>query len=76
MSRARKEYRRLTVSRTRDYATESAPALRIQGKWLRELGFAIGDPVIVKCEDERLIITLDRERAELLAEEKARVEAE
>jgi antitoxin component of MazEF toxin-antitoxin module len=31
--------------------------LRIQGLWLQELGFNIGDSVMVKCDDGKLVIT-------------------
>ena len=34
------------------------PQLRIQGDWLGELGFDIGKPVNVHCEDGRLVITV------------------
>ena len=36
--------------------------LRIQGLWLEELGFNIGDSVKIKCEDGKLIITRDQDR--------------
>ena len=44
--------------------------LQIQGLWLQELGFNIGDPVLVKCEDGKLIITQDASKAELVEAEK------
>jgi toxic protein SymE len=50
--------------------------LRIQGLWFQELGFNIGDSVLVKCEDGKLIITQDTARAELMGEEQAFMEAE
>ncbi len=70
MRRKRKDYRELTVSSVSGYGSRIAPMLRIQGQWLEELGFKIGDPILVKCEDGRLIVTLDTARAE--AEEKKR----
>ena len=57
MARAKKEYRELTVSEATNYGRKTAPMLRIQGLWFQELGFNIGDPVLVKCEDGKLIIT-------------------
>ncbi len=60
----RKDYRELKVSSFSGYGYKSAPMLRIQGLWLEELGFNIGDPILVKCEDGKLIITLDRAQAE------------
>lgn len=68
MTRKRKDYRELKVSSFSNYGCKSAPMLRLQGLWLEELGFEIGDPILVKCEDEKLIITVDHERA--LAKEK------
>ena len=76
MARARKEYRELTVSEATNYGRRTAPMLRIQGLWFQELGFNIGDPVLVKCEDGKLIIMRDTARAELIDEEQAFVEAE
>lgn len=70
MARARKEFRELTVSEATNYGRKTAPMLRIQGLWLQELGFNIGDPVLVKCEDGKLIITQDTSKAELIEAEK------
>ncbi len=76
MARAKKEYRELTVSEATNYGRKTAPMLRIQGLWFQELGFNIGDPVLVKCEDGKLIISLDTARAELMEAEKAFMEKE
>lgn len=59
MAKARKEYRELTVSEATNYGRKTAPMLRIQGLWFQELGFNIGDPVLVKCEDGNLVIMRD-----------------
>ena len=59
MARAKKEYRELTVSEACCYGRKTAPMLRIQGHWFQELGFNIGDPVLVKCEKGKLIIMAD-----------------
>ena len=72
----RKDFRELTVSEATNYGRKTAPMLRIQGLWLQELGFNVGDPVLVKCEDGKLIITPDTSRAELIEAEKAFVEEE
>jgi toxic protein SymE len=53
----RKEYRPMTVSECSDYGRNSFPMLRIKSFWLKQLGFEVGDPEMVKCEDNRLIIT-------------------
>lgn len=50
--------------------------LRLQGLWMQELGFNIGDPVLVKCEDGKLIITPDKARLELMEAESAFMEEE
>ena len=72
----RKDFRELTVSEATNYGRRTAPMLRIQGLWLQELGFNVGDPVLVKCEAGKLIITLDTSRAELIEAEKAFMEEE
>ena len=76
MARAKKEYSELTVSEATNYGRKTAPMLRIQGLWFQELGFNIGDPVLVKCEDGKLVIMKDSTRAELIEAEKAFVEEE
>lgn len=76
MARMKKAYRELTVSEATNYGKRTAPMLRIQGLWLEELGFKTGDPVLVKCEDGKLIITLDEAREEMMVAEQAFYEAE
>ena len=79
MAKTRKEFRELTISETAGYGKAAAPMLRIQGKWLQELGFYAGDPVLVKCEDGKLIITADKElalRKEELKLRKAEIDAQ
>ena len=41
----------------------------LKGMWLKELGFDIGDYIAVTCEDSRLVITPDAERAAVKAAE-------
>ena len=41
----------------------------LKGMWLKELGVEIGDYISVVCEDGKLIITPDTERAELEKDE-------
>ena len=41
--------------------------IMLKGMWLKELGFDIGDYISVTCEDGKLIITLDTERAAMKA---------
>lgn len=68
MAKKKKEYRELKVSSFSNYGCKMAPMLRLQGQWLEAFGFQIGEPILVKCEDGKLIITLDKDRA--LMEEK------
>lgn len=69
----RKEYRDLTVGDIYRNG-KSVPMLRVSGLWLEELGFKTGDFVKIKCEDGQLIISLNEERAQQEAEEKAFME--
>ena len=69
----RKEYRDLTVGDIYRNG-KSVPMLRISGLWLEELGFKTGDFVRIKCEDGQLIISLNEEKAQQVAEEKAFME--
>ena len=48
MTRKRKDYRELKVSSFSGYGYKSAPMLRIQGLWLEELGFNIGDILLLR----------------------------
>ena len=36
---------------------KTIPAIVMQGEWLRELGFGIGDQIQVECSDGKLTIT-------------------
>ena len=45
-------------SRTR---YKNVPQIRLQGDWLKELGFEEGAPINVECQTGRLIITLQNE---------------
>ena len=53
------------------YKYQETPTIMLKGMWLKEFGFEIGDYISVVCEDGKLVITSDTERAEL---EKAEVE--
>ena len=52
------------------------PSIRLMGQWLEAAGFHIGDPILVRCEDGKLIISLDAARAEMIEAEKAFMEKE
>ncbi len=73
---AKKKYRELTVGEYGGYGRRVSPMIRLNGLWLEEAGFHAGDPVLVRCEDGKLIITQDRARAEMLEAEKAFMEEE
>lgn len=60
-----KQVRKLKIqgkfrSRTFDYI--NIPAIRLEGKWLKELGFHEGKQISIYQERKRLIITLDEEK--------------
>lgn len=42
---------------------KATPTIILKGEWLQELGFAIGDYISVSCENGKLIITPDTEKA-------------
>ena len=45
------------------YKYQETPTIMLKGKWLEALGFKIGDYISIACEDGRLVITPDAERA-------------
>ena len=58
------------------YKYRETPAILLKGQWLKELGFDIGGYVSVSCENGRLVITPDTERAALKEAEAAFMEKE
>ncbi len=74
MARKKKEFRELKVSSFSNYGEKMAPMLRLQGLWLEDFGFKVGEPVLVKCEDGKLIISLDENR--VMAKSKKKQELE
>ena len=48
----------------------------LKGQWLKELGFDIGDYVSISCENGKLVITPDAERAAMAEAETAFMERE
>ena len=71
----RKDFRDLTVS---DFyrCGKSVPMIRISGLWLEKLGFNVGDCVRIKCDKGQLIVSLNEEKAQEKAAEKAFMEEE
>ena len=51
------------------YKYQETPTIMLKGMWLKEIGFDIGDYISVTCEDGRLVITPDAERAAVKAAE-------
>ncbi len=62
---AYKKNRPMKVYETSGADYKRIPQIRLQGKWLQELGFEIGEAVNVECEGGKLIITL---RDEIIVE--------
>ena len=57
-----RQFRKLKIHskfRTRRWDNTTIPEIRLEGKWLEELGFKQGQIVIIEQEQNKLIITLD-----------------
>ena len=54
---AYKNSRKLKVYNQGGYCYNPTPTITLKGKWLEELSFPAGTPIIVKCEDGVLTIT-------------------
>jgi len=63
--------RSMKVHEQSGYNYKATPTIILKGQWLKEMGFKIGDYITVSCEDGKLIITPDAEKAAMV-----RVEAE
>lgn len=58
------------------YKYRETPTIMLKGLWLKEAGFDIGDYISVTCEDGKIIITQDAERAAVKAAEEEFMERE
>ena len=58
---AYKEYREMKVYEQSGYQYKPTPAIILKGKWLEELGFGSGTPVVVRCQGGQLTITPSNE---------------
>lgn len=58
------------------YKYRETPTIMLKGQWLKEAGFNIGDYISITCEDGKLIITQDSERAAAKAAEAEFMERE
>lgn len=63
--------RNLKVVAQSGYKYRETPTITLKGLWLSEAGFQIGDYISVKCENGKLIIEPDVERAKVIEAEKA-----
>ena len=63
--------RSMKVHEQSGYNYKATPTIILKGQWLQEMGFEIGDYISVSCENGKLIITPDVEKATM-----ERVEAE
>ena len=54
------QYRKLKIyqNQAREYAYVRVPEIRLQGYWLKDLGFEIGQGIEVKQQKHKLTITL------------------
>lgn len=69
-----KKNRSIKVVCKSGYQYKSTPAIVLKGQWLKELGFEIGDYVSISCENGKLVITPDAERAAIAEAEAAFME--
>ena len=51
------------------YKYRETPTIMLKGLWLKEAGFDIGNYISVTCEDGKITITQDAERAVVKATE-------
>ena len=61
--------RSMKVHEQSGYNYKATPTIILKGQWLKEMGFEIGDYITVSCEDGKLIITPDTEKAARVKEE-------
>ena len=73
---AYKKNRSMKVVSQSGYKYRETPTITLKGMWLGEAGFSIGDYVTVSCEDGRLVITQDAERAAMKKKEAEFMERE
>lgn len=52
-----KKNRTMKVYEASGYNYSSTPQIRLQGKWLEDLGFDIGRNINIECQGGRIIIT-------------------
>lgn len=70
----KKQFRSMKVQGLSGYKYKETPGIMLKGQWLKEAGFEVGKYVQVKCEDGKLIISLDEDKEKLIEAEKLFVE--
>lgn len=70
------EKRSVKVYGQSGYKYKETLTIMLKGLWLKEAGFDIGDHISVTCEDGKIIITQDAERAAVKAAEAEFMERE
>ncbi|NAS29738.1 type I addiction module toxin, SymE family [Flavobacteriaceae bacterium R38] len=50
--------------RVRTWDNTTVPEIRLEGKWLEELGFKIGSEIIIREQKNKLIITIEKKYEE------------
>ena len=68
--------RSMKVHAQSGYNYKATPTIILKGQWLQEMGFEIGDYISVNCEDGKLIITPDAEKAAIAKAETEFMEKE
>lgn len=68
--------RSMKVHEQSGYNYKATPTIILKGQWLKEMGFEIGDYISVSCEDGKLIITPDAEKATMAKAETEFMEKE
>ena len=61
--------RSIKVCSQSGYKYKETPVIILKGQWLKDAGFNIGDYISVTCEEGRLIIAQDAEKAAMKAAE-------
>ena len=72
----KKNRRSMKVVAQSGYKYRETPTITLKGLWLKEIGFDIGNYVSVSCEDGKIIITPDAEKASMKEAEAAFMERE
>lgn len=72
----KKNKRSVKVYGMSGYKYKTTPTIMRKGQWLAELGFEIGDYLSISCEDGKIIITPDAEKAALMKAEREFMERE